>query len=439
VNKINRRLIACIVILANLLNSVPVRAQTNTSACSTPGGIQFGFFNGVKTTKDEADRALNTLEQIYGTKTPADETITYQVFYNHTNGIEDFVETFEQRMAEQASELKDRFELFNEAVRGSGRWIDSIKSAVPAYVGAFDGVLQLFQAFVVRVLTGWIAKPPTFTDYAKHRNQIDSVTQEGKKLLLFAHSQGNLFANKAFDYTRTKVGANSVKLVHAAPASVLLNGEHTLADLDVVINALRITGSVAGNTDTIPLPGLREAGLGKGKDALGHGLLEIYLNKSLDTSKRLKAQVETAFTSLVSPPQKLVPGYLTATLTWDGIGDVDLHTYEPSGRHVYFDSPVGAAGELDEDNTVANGPEHYYASCDTNKLQTGVYQFAVANYSGALGRKAMVHLVSASDGVLDTRSVILGAETDIVPSATLFRVQVSKNPTTGKYSSRLLN
>jgi uncharacterized protein YfaP (DUF2135 family) len=124
-------------------------------------------------------------------------------------------------------------------------------------------------------------------------------------------------------------------------------------------------------------------------------------------------------------------------LTWDGPGDSDLHTYEPNQSHVYYGSMFGTSGYLDVDNTVANGPEHYYASCDSTTLQTGNYQIAVANYARAEGRTATVQIASWKDGVLGTKSVTLGSSTGSYPGFYLFDVGVTKNNQTGKYSVTL--
>lgn len=253
--------------------------------------------------------------------------------------------------------------------------------------------------------------------------------------MFVAHSQGNLFANPAYNYATGKTSAKSVKVVHVAPASSLLNGDHVLADKDIVINGLRVSGSVPSITDTIPLN--RPAGINGKKDALGHGLLEIYLNSQLAISQSVKTKINAALNSLESPPVQAQSGFFTTTLTWNGAGDVDLHTFEPSGTHVYYANKAGVAGYLDVDNTQSFGPEHYYASCKADKLKVGVYRIAVANYDRADGREATVQLASYNNGVLGTKKVTLGSATGDNPAFTLFNVSVTKNEETGKYSATL--
>ncbi len=86
-------------------------------ACEAEG-VVFGFFNGVQTTKESANNALVALGQLYPAKTPVGEPITYELFYNDTQGFADFVETFDQRLQEQNGLPAGRFELFFSATQG---------------------------------------------------------------------------------------------------------------------------------------------------------------------------------------------------------------------------------------------------------------------------------------------------------------------------------
>jgi hypothetical protein len=69
------------------------------------------------------------------------------------------------------------------------------------------------------------------------------------------------------------------------------------------------------------------------------------------------------------------------TLTWDTpTADVDLHVYEPGGKHVYFGSTLGDNGAyLDFDDTEGFGPEHYYVP--TAVFNGSNYQIFVDMYS----------------------------------------------------------
>ncbi|KVP96938.1 hypothetical protein WJ97_14045 [Burkholderia ubonensis] len=436
-NKLIRKTVAgAMAACLTLLPLAQAHAVAGPSACTT-GGVAVGFFNGVLTSQNEATYALVHLRAQFGRQTAQGEPIRYETFYNHTNGLEDFVETFAQRLKEEGGVLDNRFELFNEAVRGNGTMLDTIGTVMPAVKNIVTGVVDAFAAFVARALTAMLANPPTMSNYTEHQGRIAALALEGKKMLFFAHSQGNLFVNQAYAYALTKVGPESVKVVHAAPASPMLNGEHTLADKDLVINALRAAGTVAGNTDSIPGYSDRRPGLNGKKDFLGHGLLEIYLNPSLTTSSRLKAEVGTALSSLVAPPAAAATGFISATMTWDGVGDADLHTFEPDGTHVFFGNRVGRSGYLDVDNTQQLGPEHYYSTCSASVLQTGTYRFMVANFSRADGRKVTLQVSSNNDGVLGTATATLGPATGTTANIQLLNVTVTQDPATGQFRASI--
>ena len=439
-NKFLRSTIVAMSSVCLLLSGLSARAQTapaiDNNVCKTETVL--AFFNGVKTSEPQAAYLLRQLEKIHGTRLPNNESIRYEVMYNTSNDFEDFVETFEQRMREQNALLGDRFELFFEAMNGGGDWWSTIVKSVAAAADTLEALKDAVRAIVTRNLTAKLASPPTEINYQEHRSRIDNFALEGKKMLFVAHSQGNLFANPAYRYAITKSPPGAVGMVHIAPASPTLNGPHVLADLDLVINALRLAGSVVSITDTIPIFANRPAGLNNEKDWLGHGMLAIYLNPQLTPAARVKALITTGLANLVKPAARAATGFFSATLTWNGNGDVDTHVDEPGGAHVWYRDRQGAAGYLDVDNRLADGPEHYYASCDAQKLQTGIYQIAIANYSRAAGRTATVQVASYAAGVLGTKSVTLGADSGDNPLPPLFKVNVTKDAA-GVFKAALVN
>jgi hypothetical protein len=277
--------------------------------------VIFGFFNGVLTTQEKAENLKQRLERIYGGATRAREQIRYELMYNDSKGFDDFVETFEQRLLEQDGLLEGRFELFFEAINGSGLWWETIIRTVVSARIVLDSFVNWVRATGIEKLTALMGTPQTLATYAEHRTRVDNWVLEGKKMLFFAHSQGNLFANAAYEYALTKTTVGSVKVVHVAPASATLKGPHTLANLDLVINALSGVGGSVSVTDNIPGYQQRPAGENGERHILGHGLVEIYLNPSLATSTRIKNDVNAALGLLVAPPARATCGFFTATLT----------------------------------------------------------------------------------------------------------------------------
>ena len=426
-----------VILSALIIASAPFHAmaQSNESGnLCRDSGIVFAFFNGVQTTIGEASRALNEFRRIHGNERADGENIRYEVMYNYSDGFDDFVETFEQRVLEQEQILNGRYELALEVINGGGKWWQKLAELSTTLPDIRDDFIDWYQAKIVQSLTGLAGNPPTIVNYSEHQSRLDTWIVEGKQILMVAHSQGNLFANSAYSYAIGKTDSDALKLVHVAPASPTTNGPHRLADKDLVINALRASGGVPGITDTIPGYLNRPAGLNNQTDILGHGLLEIYLNPALSLGRAVVQDIEAELASLEAPETEAEgeSGFFTATLTWDGDGDVDLHVYEPSGSHVFYQEMTGTSGYLDVDNTVANGPEHYFATCEAEELQKGTYQVGVANYDLADGRKASLQIASFRDGVLGTRSVTLGAPTGDSPSHMMFDVDVIEDPESGE-------
>jgi len=202
-------------------------------------------------------------------------------------------------------------ELFFSAVKGQreGGWWGSLIVAVPAAGGLFTGLMDTAMANALHQLTRPLKDPSLAKVSQRHRAQIDRWAAQDHKLLLFAHSQGNLFVNMALQHALTQTDSASVRVLHVAPASPTLSGRHTLADKDFVINALRATGLVAPNTDLIIGYATRSAGVNGKRDLMGHGLLEIYLNVHLSTSTRLASDVRTALAELDQALRKPLPPF----------------------------------------------------------------------------------------------------------------------------------
>jgi hypothetical protein len=402
------------------------------------------FFNGIQNTYANALSSRTELEKFYGNTTYGGDIIGYELLYNDTISMfRDVAEVLDQRMKELKDEYgadaKERYELFFDILSGDGPLYRKALSSIPGFKDVADAIFGEIQISNTQRLVALLNNSPTEVNYAEHKARLDNWVLEGRKLLFVPHSQGNLFANAAYDYVKGKAGyEDSIKVVHVAPASVKTNGAHILADLDFVIGGLNLAaGNLPNYTNTIPNPSDRPAGVNGQIDDKGHGFVEIYINPKLEISEFVKTRIGLALDSLKAPPVQAQAGLFTATLVWDGSGDADLHVYEPDGTWVYYGDKNGNAGYLDVDNTYADGPEHYYASCDINKLQTGKYTVKVANYSRAKDRTAVVQIASHENGVLGTKGVVLGEATGSNPAYDLFNVFVLIDEKTGEYKVSL--
>jgi len=297
VNKVLQLLVFCTLWLA------VVGVSKAQSSCSAPADVRVGFFNGVMNDWHTADYSRQKLELTYGLTASNGAAISYELYYNTTQGFTDFVETFSQRLREQDAALSDKFYLFYEAINGGGEFTDIIRKAVPAYGGFVDSMVQHVQAKIIADLgdtarlLGGLSNYESI-DSGAHASQMKEVIKSGKRFLIVAHSQGNLYANLAYKYYIGKTSENAVRVVHIAPASPEVNGPWTLANLDRVINGLRALGSAVDVTDKIPEYAFRPPGINNKTDILGHGLLEIYLNRALSTRQRIDGHFNAAIEDL---------------------------------------------------------------------------------------------------------------------------------------------
>ena len=83
----------------------------------------------------------------------------------------------------------------------------------------------------------------------------------------------------------------AAKVVHVAPASPTLRGEHVLADIDLVINGLRIQGPGTVAPINLNLPASK-------RDLSGHTFEGTYLDPTRPSRERVKALIETALDAL---------------------------------------------------------------------------------------------------------------------------------------------
>lgn len=425
----NKKILSSTLVLCMGISNVAYAAEGSPNLCDK-SDLVYAYFNGVLTTEVEAKRVLSLMQSKYGTTTALGDEVAYELMYNETQGMLDFIETFHQRFSEET--LGDRWELFTQVISNrQSSWWGRITQAIPILNKSASLVLDFVQRFVIGALNTALSTAEKST-YIKHELLIEKHALEGKKFVMLAHSQGNLYVNKAYKYATQKTDPNSVGVIHVAPASPTLSGNHILVDQDLVINGLRLSGSVPPNTDSIPV--FNPIGNNFNRDAVGHGIESTYLNPNFVMESKIRAEVERLFQTLKTPENKAQEGFFNVTMNWDGLGDVDLHVTEPSGKKVFYSNPTGESGYLDVDNTQGYGPEHYYATCEASNLQTGTYQVQLANYYAADGRTVKVQVSSNRAGVLDTQQFVLGSSTGDNPSVNAFNLLVTKNEADGRYN-----
>lgn len=277
------------ILLIAFVIQIPVYANCSKS-------YTLGFFNGVWNTKDQADTGRDKLRVLIG-ETYNNEPVKYENFYNHTgstvgsNGLQDLAETFIQRSAEidKSGVMGKRFEYFWEFL-GSSKptFLDKITGIFPNAVSLFDALYTTFATKLAAIISGILSNPPTEADYATHNAQLDALAAAGQKLMLVGHSQGNLFMNHAYDHILPVVTKERVAVAHIAPASITINGDYVLTNIDLVINALRVQGGLAVPSNNLPpMPSSSD-------DVSGHTLIGTYLDGTRVGRASIKTMIEVA-------------------------------------------------------------------------------------------------------------------------------------------------
>jgi hypothetical protein len=358
---------ACCLVAIVVLVWAPSAAFADPTPAPCILGYTVGFFNGVWNTELDAMDGMNALKGAVREATGnSDDTynkedVGYQLFYNHTGStgntgnavqekLQDVAEVFQQRAAELDASGNlgtDSFFLFWEAINPYGQFQAAVTGNNAAFSAAWDKFRNDAVAAAASTLAAQFATVPTAADYATQQTELTAEATAGRKMLLVAHSQGNLFVNVAYDFIQPQVGSTRVKAVHVAPASPTIRGQYILSTNDAVINALRLDGggsSVQPNNITIAL---------SQADLSGHTLAATYLDNTDPTRVNGRQQVEALLVGGLSA--------LTATSTCNA-------TVSPSSSMI----AVGSSETL----TVTVNPPI------TDSVLATVYQWTVSGTAG---------------------------------------------------------
>lgn len=330
----------------------PVRAEQSCIAADEAFRVVYG--NGILTTQEVASNGRTQLAEALGSSHNGQE-IEFDLAYNHTEGpFSDLLQALDQHLAQYTRETL--------------QWLHGI-GAVPDWFLAMQERL---------LLAHYQANAPELTDHVqKYREAI----LQGRKVLVVSHSQGNFYANQARQIlasVQPQVPMDSFGIFSVAtPADQVggAGGPYLTNHRDII---LMVPGSLAQNWLLTHRDDGRVAD--EYSRIQAHGFIETYLASAFDARAALLAGIRQRLDQLQDPPQVAGSGPVTATLVWDlDQSDLDLHVFEPDGRHLDYRNPEGSSGMIDVDSVSGFGPEHYYTDC--NQLQTGDYVFAI-NYYG---------------------------------------------------------
>lgn len=398
----NRLLTSLILSLSLTYPSIGYTFPPSYSYCQNNVHVFFG--NGVFNDAEEAEIGKEILKERVDKKvrgTALEDKIKYGLAYNPSDGkIADLMEAYLQKTQSGTSQF--------------WRFLANLVSP-PDYFRS--NLIEITQILVDHKV---LNDNPAVQEHIKKYN---TLLGEGDKVVIVAHSQGNLFANLAYLGIKPehKVGFGIVSI--ANPDSEIADGgPYTTIEEDWVIKAVPL--SLPANTDNF-------FGYVHWNDTSGHYFIDSYMKHKYAAEIQILNDIQNRINTLHFPTTTLSKGLLTATLTWGYNRDLDLHVYEPDGTHVYYRNKTGTSGYIDRDDVDGYGPEHYFVSCDT--IHTGKYMFGVNYYSGSSVEFADISL-RAGDQYLGSHiksfSYPKGTSGDSNPTI-MFEVEVKESQVTG--------
>lgn len=275
--------------------------------------VVIGFFNGVANTEKHALDSLDRLKEEFGLHYK-EAPLKYDWFYNQTacgEGVlgklscfEDVAEVFEQRSQELGGVFTNRWETFWDILAGRHQQDTSLTGQLLSRLGHGSNALLQWLDGSVNALLNQLAREtlklitllrdsPTHENRADHMERLWRYADEGHGMVLVAHSQGNLFVNSAFDALMAFKPDARARVVHVAPASPTLRGDYVLANIDLVINALRVTGLNSVPDVNVSLPMSRT-------DLTGHGFEPTYLDTAREAYPRTRGLIVQSLDALVN-------------------------------------------------------------------------------------------------------------------------------------------
>ena len=282
------------IVLALMGRATPAVSAGPDASCATAGTAVY-YGNGVNTPYDRAQEIADDDLPGLADEANVNDVVAIGIAYNHTDGLlEDIIQTLEQKEAE---DHRFGWFLLNNVtaylVRGLNvLGIINLPPGGPALVATL-------QAIINQGIVDSNTQTGTFYD-SDVADQVSSYDQDlrvnGNRVVVIAHSQGNLYANASS--AALVVGGDagligSFAIVGVAdPAEITFNG-YVTSDDDVVINTLRTLGRTV-------LPANVHVQVSAG-DFLGHGFEEVYINAQLPARAKVVALFSTISTALPYP------------------------------------------------------------------------------------------------------------------------------------------
>jgi hypothetical protein len=394
--------------------------------CSTPAETSpfktvIVYGNGILNTQRDANDSLTVIQRKLRSKLPAEKfaTLDFKLAYNQSVGIfTDMRETWRQKTE------SDNF--------------DSLFWRMTSGLTTIPVTLQNDYKKRLASLDAW--GPLEKFDITIHLNLYRELIRDGKKVVVVAHSQGNLFANKAYDILYSGNDAlttNSFGIVAVAtPASFVGgNGFHTTLETDHIIATVKNESSDSDRNLALPLP-WNVQNSPTGWDLEGHAFVgEYLLDGSLSESKIIG---DILYTN--NRLEKYTPSAnaITISIISKAMVGMNFSIMGPLNTGVRELTPIGVSAWVElADQTGCKIEIH---TVPYSKLTEGFYLVELAYTSWQTSSKVMLEVTA---GALTQRYILptvglggVGLYPDSFASA---GVEITRDIVTQEYLFRILS
>ncbi len=243
------------------------------------------------------------------------------------------------------------------------------------------------------------------------------LVKSGKKVVLVPHSQGNHVVELSHSLLRSILSTDelaAIKVMGAASVAAS-SPDDTYISWDEDHTVMNIHDYTSASQPSV---GNFINGTGNSwRDLQDHNFNSVYLSNSLignyvpqlnanvsmiqdmlatgnkySMRQWLVGLIDSSIEAAVAVPQELeADGFITTTLRWELWDDMDLHTIEPTGEHVYYSNKWGSYGELDYDDRDGSGPEHYTVTATCEDVENKSWDFGIHQYPSG-GSQEVAHL-----------------------------------------------
>ncbi|KAB0648371.1 hypothetical protein [Burkholderia diffusa] len=277
-------------ILVTLLafSSVAFSQQADDS-CDAPYEIVYS--NGILNNSGNIIDGRNALSSMVGAKFNG-VAIYYGVNPNESNGfLDDLITVYSQKLSENPGWT---WEMLSRVAGGFAQNI------APDVVDAIQSMIS-----TVRDQTSSSLNAKFQSNYSYLDDRVsdavmqttDAIVNNGRRVLLVGHSQGNLYANATHRlvYKNPKIKPGNLRVVGIANVAnyVADGGEYVTSNSDLVTKALRyaIPQTLPANVDVAFNP----------DDLSGHLLVETYLNPGFAARPAVLAMIQRTLPNLREP------------------------------------------------------------------------------------------------------------------------------------------